>query len=216
MATVRLQTTVGVLNQARWPGAGDVDDCWCLADFQALLAVAPWIVLPGIPAYRAAAGNPDLPGPTGGTIAHSRRAIRALFPELDIEATDGEMAWPALLELVRAGRPASLAVVSGALPPRLQFGFAGKHRVMVWSNGAELRVLNPLAPAHSRGLVIEPAALRNAVEAWGAGVRAVIMPTAAAAFRGHPLYAEAIAEARRAEFRRQAAGARVALVPLEG
>lgn len=193
------QVSIGAFHQASWPGAGDVDDCWAVADLQAVHAVAPWLLLPGVPAYRTAAGNPDMPGPTGGTIADSQRAIRRLYPAIAaLSAFWGEgdgKTFDGLVLSLRQGRVASLALLSGALPPALRHGFAGVHRVAVfWSGGP--RILNPLAAAHSRPEAITASALQAACRAYDStDIRAVLLPSPAQAFATHPLLPAAITAA---------------------
>lgn len=183
----------GVFSQKMWPGVGDVDDCWCLADLMAVHAVAPWASLPDITKYRAAAGNPDKPGPTGGNIAHSTKAIRALYPKLAIftsTANAGPLTWAAFASKMKTGnrRAASLSVLSSALPPSLTFGFYGTHRVTVTYTG-KWRIANPLAQPHARWSVISEADLKRAVQAYpGDYVGCVLLPTVEKAFMTHPLY----------------------------
>lgn len=195
--TMDPMVSTGAFHQASWPGAGDVDDCWAVADLQGVHAVAPWLRLVTIPIYRAAAGNPDQPGPTGGSIADSRRALRALYPSLQVEIHGDQdaLTYAGLLAKVKANRPASVAVLSGALPPALQYGFAGKHRILVFWDGAKLRILNPLQVAHKRADDIGVDALRAAVQAYGSPVKAVIFPSPDQAFETHPLLASRIAKA---------------------
>ena len=183
--------SVGVFNQVHWPEAGDVDDCWCLADLMAVHAVAPWSALPGITAYRAAAGVPDQIGPTGGSISASAKAIRALYPGLAIEVSaNHELTWAAFMLGLTAHRAASLSVLSSALPAEHRYGFAGQHRVAV-AITTELKLGNPLAPAHSKWKPISPTQLRIAVAAYpgGPNPNCILTPSVEDAFTTHPLYA---------------------------
>jgi hypothetical protein len=207
---------IRVYAQRYWPGAGDVDDCWVLAAFMALHAVAPWLALPGVGRFRELAGKPDLPGPSGAVVDDAAKAIRALYPRLAIE-TSSTFSWPSFTNAVKSGRPASLTLRSGALPAALRYGFDGIHQVTVEWADDEWVLANPLDQPHSRGDAIAQKDLRAAVEGYrGDKVSAILMPTAAEAFTTHPLYAIALGEGKRAEYARQVAGARVALVPLEG
>jgi hypothetical protein len=188
------QFTTGVFNQQRWPQAGDTDDCWAIADLMAVHSVAPWIRLPGITRYRELARNPRMPGPTPGTVAQSARAIRALDPAFGelIELIEG-LPFSEFLPKVKAGHPASLSLLSGSLPSRLQFGFRGNHRVAVFWNGAKIRLANPLARAHSRSKPITEDELHTAVRDHPFNmVHAVLMPTVEQAFQLHPLLSGAI------------------------
>lgn len=185
-----------VFSQRFWPGVGDIDDCWCLADMQAIDAVAPWLRKIGVPAYREAAGNPDQPGITGGTITQSARAIRTLYPTLGplIRAisADDHLGWDTFLSIVKPARLAvSLSVMNGALPLSLRYStFTGGHRIAVQYSGTGVTWLlcNPLAQPHSKPDSIDQSQLRAAVTAYGAGVRAIIMPGSELAFATHPFY----------------------------
>ena len=164
--------TVGVFNQKRWPKTGDADECWMLADLMAIHSVAPWLRLPNAEDYRNAAGNPDIQGqPDGGTIDDSAKAIRKLWARNSagdpgfgslIEDWHGRP-WDEFLAKVKLGHPASLSVLSGSLPPAMQFGFGGTHRVAVFFDGDGLRLANPLARAHSRSRRISDDSLRKAM-----------------------------------------------------
>lgn len=184
-----------VMSQELWPGAGDVDDCWCLAGMQAIDAVAPWVRMVGVKAYREAAGKPDTPGvPNGGTEHDIAAGLRKLYPAIPVEIIDGG-AWDTFIAKGRAGRPAALLGLSGALPVAYRFGFSGIHAVTVAFEGGEWLIANPLARPHSKPLPIPQSAIRAYVEGYQPKVHAVLMPTAADAFRRHPLYAEAIGHA---------------------
>lgn len=187
------QFTSGVFNQRLWPKAGDVDDCWCIADLMVVHGCAPWLRLPNVPKYRAAAGKPDSPGKADpGGILDSARAIGALYKDLAIEVMESGL-WEDFIAKVKAGHAASLSVLSGSLPPALQFGFAGPHRVAVFWNGTELRLANPLARAHSRSRAIAEEDLHKAVRDHPAShVNCVLMPTVEEAFKTHPLLQGAI------------------------
>jgi hypothetical protein len=180
----------GVFSQKYWPGVGDVDDCWAMAALLAVHAVAPWVSLPKMTDYRAAAGNPDKPGPTGGSLAHSAKAIRTLWPELGrlIKVIDNAPS-DAFNDAKKLDRVASVSVLSGALPPSLIFNFYLNHRITVFRGNSGWLAANPLAPPHSRWKPITKAALKLAMEKYPtSGVNAIVMPSVAAAFKTHPLY----------------------------
>lgn len=188
------QFTTGVFNQQRWPQAGDTDDCWAIADLMAVHGVAPWLRLPGITRYREAANNPRMPGPTPGNVRDSALAMRTLYPSFGelIKVVEG-VAFSDFLTKLKAGHPASLSLLSGSLPARLQFGFLGNHRVAVFWNGERIRLANPLARAHSRSKPITEGELHTAVRDHPfARVHAVLMPTVEQAFRLHPLLTDVI------------------------
>lgn len=158
----------------------------------AVHSVAPWLRLPGVPRYRRAANRPDLPGPTPGNAGDSALAIRTLWPSFGamIELVEGEISFAEFLPRVKAGRPASVSVLSGSLPAALRFGFEGTHRVAVFWTGSELRLANPLARTHSRSKPIAEEDLHAAVRDHPLSrVHAVLMPTVEEAFEVHPLRA---------------------------
>lgn len=197
-----LQISIGALGQAGWPGAGDVDDCWAVSDLQGVHASAPWLQLYTVPRYREAAGNPDRPGPTGGTIEQSARALRKLYPSLAFAAyvapgsTGLGLRFSDWSVMVKAGRPSSVEIIAGELPPRLRHGFAGRHRILAfWDGTAGYRILDPLAAPHSRAEEIAKPELEASIGAAGPGVRAIVFPTEAEAFLGHPLLEDAITQA---------------------
>lgn len=201
-----LQASVGVLGQAFWPGAGDVDDCWAVSDLQGVAAVAPWLQLVTIPKYREAADRPDLPGPSGGRIQDSAKALRKLYPGLgfaayqDATSSGAGLRFSDWLPMLKGGRPSSVEIVAGSLPARLRHGFAGLHRVLVfWDPQDGWRILDPLAAPHSRAEKIEGLELEAAVRAVGTSVHAIVFATPAEAFRTHPLLAAEVALATAAE-----------------
>lgn len=162
------QVSTGVFNQKLWPGVGAApyDDCVILADFMAAHAVRPELTLPSIAAYRAAAGVPDTDGKSEGlSLDDSIEAIRIVWPDLDAERYLGT--WAGFLERAKTTNAvASVSVLSGALPTTLRYGFLLNHRITVFWTGSAWRVLNPLAPAHSKAKAIIEAALKLAMEKY--------------------------------------------------
>lgn len=164
----------GVLNQViRDPK--DVDDCWVFALQWAALAADRKARVYTKDQIRAAAGNPDDGVGDGGTLSDVERAA-ALWPDLRPEPYRGPAG--GLLDRIRSGRTAMVAVWSGALPLYLRFGFSGAHAVgVVWDAGrATFLIANPLAPEGSAPLEIAEAALATAMSdrrlatggaAWG-------------------------------------------------
>lgn len=178
----------GVFSQRYWPEVGDVDDCWAMADIMGIHAVAPWVALPAMTAYRAAADNPDRIGATGGSIAQSAKAIRALWPELgvNIKVSEGTWSWDTFKQKMTPDRVASVSVLSSYLPPSYQYNFGGQHRVALFKGDAGWRIANPLAPPHSRWRDISEADIKKAIDAYPGQVWCVVMPTVAQAFETHP------------------------------
>lgn len=137
-----------ILSQKNWPAAGDIDDCVVLADFMAIHCVAPWLWLPNVTQYRAAAGNPDDPTKGDGlTIGQSAAAFKALYPQLAITVIDGTAAWSTFAALVKANRPASLCVKSAAIATKN--GVAVGHRVTVQVRGGKWYMGNPIKAPHA-------------------------------------------------------------------
>lgn len=163
----RFQTSM-ILAQRSWPGAGDVDDCWVLADLAMVHAVAPWLNLPTVPVYREAAGNPDVQGEAdGGQLRHSIDALRSLYPDYTWRRIIGG-GWAELTGAWLEGRPTSVSLLSSELPSRLRFGFAGFHRVtLVRKADGRLLFANPLAAPYARWLEVEPSDVRTAILAYG-------------------------------------------------
>lgn len=168
------QLSTGVFSQRYWPGvgAGPLDDCWLLGDLMAVHAADPTLRLVSAGTYRQAAYVPGIvpvvpdtaTGSEGGALEHSVAAIANLWPSLELRLYRGS--WAGFLALIDAGWIASASVLSGALPERLQFGFRRNHRVTVARTSAGLRLLNPLAPPHSKALAITADELRAAMAAY--------------------------------------------------
>lgn len=170
----RLQVSFA-FSQRDWPGAGDVDDCWCIADLAMIHCVAPWLRLVGIPVYREAAGVPDRPAkPDGGQLVDSITAIRKLWPDYaeHVHRIIGGT-WSELTTALLRGRPVSVSIVSGELPVRLRFGFAGYHRVTIVRrpSDGQLLMMNPLQDPYDRWLEVSAADVRDAILAYGKAKR---------------------------------------------
>jgi hypothetical protein len=167
-----------VISQIGYPGAGDVDDCWCVATIWAALAADPSAYQPTVPEFRKAAGNPDKPGPTGGDLDDVIRGASATWPQIRLlryQSTE----WALFEERLRDGWVASLAVQSSALPTRLQFGFRGAHQVGVMFANGEWRLMNPLAHNGAPTGWITESDLRTAARAVAHGfiLAALFEPT---------------------------------------
>jgi len=163
----------GVYNQVSWPGVRfegqpDVDECWIIATYWAIVA-AGWRdkgQLPMIFAFRAACGNPDKPGPTGGSNAQIITAMRGTMPDVKVVSYvgtgDGFVEW-----VKTRGAVASLVVSSALLPVALQFGFKGIHQVGVaWLDGTGLVLMNPLDASGHAPRKIERADLAAAAKGF--------------------------------------------------
>lgn len=137
--------SLGAFNQVWWIGAGDADECWIVATYWALVATGVMTrdELPTIKQFRAAAGKPDKPGPTGGSNEDILKGIKALIPGADAKLFAGGIT--AFEAALKAGYVASLSVLSKNLPKYLQFGFSGAHQISVYYKGGKLYVMNPLA-----------------------------------------------------------------------
>lgn len=200
--------TSQVFNQKSWPGSGDVDDCWVISSIQAVNVSLPWLGLVPVPVFRAAAGKPDLPGPSGGQLADVVKGIVGTWPVLagHVRVLDGAP-WPAFQAELDAGRPVTVAVKSMHLPPRLQYGFGGYHQVTVAKNGARYLFANPLAPVYSKwDVLLSLAEISEAVLRYGADVAnrrcvfAAALPNDTEAHRLFPQATAQLEEARKAGY----------------
>lgn len=153
---------LGVFNQASWYGVGDVDECWIIATYWALVAagVMRREDLPTIKQFRDAAGRPDLPGPSGGNNKNLMLALKTLVPQAEAKLFIGGLS--SFTKALANGYIASLSVLSSRLPAYLQFGFKGSHQVSVYYQGGKYYVANPLAKEGSGLVEISAAALRLA------------------------------------------------------
>lgn len=178
-----------VYSQRYWPGAGDIDDCWVVSAEQCQNVLTPDERLPGVPTFRAAAGNPDDPNePDGGNLAQIVRGIEGCHPRYKgkLKRLRGA-SMDALKGYARERRPVSLAVLSAKLPAKLRYGFDGPlsfHQVSILvPRDGVLLFANPLAPPQSRWDETFWAAITPAILAYGRaragtdGVWAVVFPT---------------------------------------
>lgn len=201
-----MQTSM-VFNQVAWPRAGDTDDCWCVSAIQCAHAVAPWLHLPGVPAFRTAAGDPDDGDTDGGKLAEIVRGTEGTWPVFagKLRRLRG-VPWSDLAAAISAGRPASVCVHSGSLPADLRYGFTGAHQVTLApagaGSGAAIRVANPLAPVYSRWVAVPPETIRAAVLEYGRlrtgkpGAWAVVFPAELEMLPHHPAWKAATAPLR--------------------
>jgi hypothetical protein len=164
---------MGAYNQVKWPGVGDIDECWIIATYWALVAagVTTRDQLPTIDAFRAAAGVPDRPGPTGGSYRNIMKALKKLFPYSGATTYVGY--WQGFMSYMKKGYIASLFVYSVFLPKYLQFGFWGKHQVAVVMQGGKLFVMNPLA---KEGSALLPITIGQLIVATMGRFTAVLFP----------------------------------------
>lgn len=152
-----------VISQIGYPGAGDIDDCWVVSTVWAEQASRPGSFKPTVPQFRAKADRPDAPGATGGNISNVYNGARGTWPTLPITLYKSAQVEP-LINAVKAGRIASVALDSSALPARLRFGFMFKHQCGLASpDGTHLLLMNPLASSGSALLAITPSELARAM-----------------------------------------------------
>lgn len=130
------------ISQRTYLKAGDIDDCWAVATVWAAVA-AGQTYRPDMTVFRAAAGNPDKPGPTGGDYHQIARAVSILWPSATFEVFAAKD-WPGFVAKLYEGWIASLAVLSAKLPPPLRYNFYGTHQLGVGMAGGLLYVMNPL------------------------------------------------------------------------
>lgn len=166
----------GIYNQASWPGAGDVDDCAVIATFWAGRASGYTGSLPTIAAFRAAAGRPDAPGPTGLTNTQVWRGVQGTVLGTLHPILRAFQPWDVFAAAMKRGEIASVGLDSSKLPATLRYNFLGQHRVgLAWRD--RWMIANPLGPDHSAPLPIDEDALRTAILANGGGfVYAVTFP----------------------------------------
>jgi hypothetical protein len=195
------QFTQGTFSQRRWPGigAGPLDDCWIMADQQNVHACAPWETMRGVKPYREAAGVPDTAtGSEGGSLEDSLKAIKALWPKIGAMVELYRGAWDAFEAKIKAGHSASGSVLSAALATK--DGKAVPHRVSIYWDGSNWRVVNPLDEAHVKPRTMTEASVRKIFADYPNSneVCALIFPTVEQAFTTHPLYRDpnAAADAR--------------------
>jgi hypothetical protein len=165
------------LSQRTYPGVGDIDDCVVVATAQAYAAEPDHRKLPTATAFRIAAGVPDQPGPTPMTSTQAGVAARKLWPETKVSA--GVFSWANFGHAMEVGRrPASVSVLSSALPANLQFGFGGGHQITAWYQEGQWWMTNPLQPEGTAPHRITASELHAAAGALvgGGNVSAVIFP----------------------------------------
>lgn len=157
----------GIFNQAVYPEAGDVDDCWVVATVWAAIAADPTLRRPTVTEYRKHAGDPDDGIRDGGSHQEVMDGARGVWPDAQIVSFFEQMTeWPAFMAHLRDGGVASLALISGKLPVTHQYGFLGAHQVGIAYDGG-LLIANPLAANGSAPRPIAESALRTAVAALG-------------------------------------------------
>jgi len=154
--------------QAGYPGGGDIDDCWVIADVWAALASGQTF-RPTVTQYRRWARNPDRPGPTGGSLDHSMRAARQAWPGAGIRRYHSSN-WDGFTSLLKAGWSASLSIRLLGLPSSWRYGFRdGMHRIgVVYQNGAYY-YMDPNQHNGSAPRVVSGHELRTAARAHSGG-----------------------------------------------
>jgi hypothetical protein len=166
--TGRVGSLPPAISQIGYWGAGDIDDCWVVATVWAAKAagVPGWYV--SVPHFRSHAGNPDRPGPTGGSLDNVIRGARGCWPDARIKryaSTD----WNGFISLLKAGWIASLAVRSSGLPSSYRFGFNGLHQIGVAYQNGTYYIMNPLQHNGAALLAISPEYLRTAARGFSGG-----------------------------------------------
>jgi hypothetical protein len=155
--------SLGTYSQKTWPGVGDIDDCWVISTFWALVAagiIDEWHI-PTVYAFRAAAGRPDVQGKaSGGSNADIIKALNKLLPQAGARMYNSGIS--GFKQMLSSGYIASLSVNSSMLPAYLQFGFKGLHQIAVIYQDGQFYVMNPLANQGAPLLLISQAALAKA------------------------------------------------------
>jgi hypothetical protein len=160
----------------RLPDAGDLDECWIAATYTCARYYDRKCVLPTVTDFRAAAANPDEPGPTGGTTSDIMEGCLRYFPGFgprQFVSTD----WTLFEQYLDDGWVASLGVRSSELPSYLRYGFLGEHQVAV-QKAPGFRMCNPLAANGTASQVVSGDAVKAAARAFvNAGrIQAVLFP----------------------------------------
>jgi hypothetical protein len=166
------------ISQIGYPGAGDIDDCWVVATVWAATASRPGIRQPTVTEFRRHAGDPDDGYRDGGSLTEIMDGCAGSWPGLDVLKFEST-SWPIFSELVKSGRPASVALNSGALPPIHRYGFFGAHQCGLAWTGTGFVLANPLAPDGSPPKYITEAAIRHAMQQLVPGLdllRAAVFP----------------------------------------
>jgi len=160
--------------QAGYPGGGDIDDCWVIADVWTAVASGQSF-RPTVTQYRRWANNPDRPGPTGGSLDHSMRAARSAWPSASIRRYHSSD-WDGFTSLLKAGWSASLSVEIRGLPSSWRYGPRhGHHRIgVVYQNGSYY-YMDPNQSNGSAPRSISGYELRNAARAHSGGTIGAVM-----------------------------------------
>lgn len=165
-----------IITQVGYPGAGDIDDCAIVATFWAARAAGYTGSLPTVAEFRAAAGVPDKPGPTGLLNTQVWRGVQGTVLATLHPIMRAMQPWDVFADALKRGEIASVALDSSKLPSSLRYGFLGAHRVgLAWRN--RWLLANPLGPDQSAPLPIAEDTLKAAILANGGGfVYAVTFP----------------------------------------
>ena len=191
-----MQTSM-VFSQRTWPGVGDLDDCWVLSSLQSVNCSAPWLYLPNSDVFRKAAGDPDDGKADGGRISEIVLGVTTLYPEFKGKLTRlvGEP-FATLRHLAASGRPVSVALTSGKLPPDIRHGKGDvPHQcTVVEKAGGRVLFANPMAPMGSKWDEVDWTDIRPAILDYGNGkVFGVAFPDDDAMVRQAPGFAAALA-----------------------
>lgn len=168
------------LSQVTYPGAGDVDDCWVVATIHAARrSLGAQMLMPTVPEFRAAAGNPDDPNASdGGTLTQIMEAVPKLWPQLGVRRY-GSRDTADFESYLRHGWTASLAVLSSGLPLSMQHGFKGSHQVSVFYVDGAYWLMNPLQRSGDAPHRIEFDQIIQAARQFGLGyILAALFPPA--------------------------------------
>ena len=166
------------INQVTYPGAGDVDDCWVVATVWAATASRPGIRQPTVTEFRLHAGDPDDGYRDGGSLTEIMDGCAGSWPDLDVMKFESS-SWDIFADLIKSGRPASVALDSSALPAVHRYGFLGKHQCGLAWDGHWFVLANPLAPEGSAPKPITESAIRHAMQQLVPGLdflRAAVFP----------------------------------------
>jgi len=170
-------TWLSNISQKTLAGVGDWDECWIAATYTAVRYSYPKTPLPSVTAFRAAANNPDRPGPTGGTLTDIMEGVTTYWPELGVREFRRN-SWDNFTAYLKAGWVASVGVLSSRLPSALRYGFEGYHQIAVQYLNGDYWLCNPLASTGTLPQKVSEGALKAAVLSFtgSSSVAAVLFP----------------------------------------
>ena len=157
-----------------YPGAGDIDDCWVVATVWAAIAAGE-TYKPSVPVFRSLAGNPDRPGPTGGSGYHVWKGSVGAWPNHKIRKYTSSN-WDGFISLLKAGWIASLGIRLSGLPSSHRYGYKdGLHQIGVAYQNGTYYYMDPNQPNGSAPRAVSGYELRTAARGFSGGTISATM-----------------------------------------